>query len=137
MSDANKATVKTYYEALDNGDKDGIAAILSEDLSWDFVGMGVMNKEAIGGLAVGFKAAFPDMKHTLGDQVAEGDMVATPLVFTGTHKGELMGNPASGKSVTISGINIHEVKDGKLVKGQTVIDLMGLMEQIGAIPTPS
>ncbi len=75
------------------------------------------------------------MQHTIDAEVAEGDMVATSLTFRGTHKGELMGIPPSGKQVEIRGINIHQVVGGKIVDAETVIDMMALMQHIGAVPT--
>ena len=61
--------------------------------------------------------------------------MVTPVTFRGTHQGELMGIPASNKSVEIRGINIHKIVDGKMVEAETVLDMMGLMQQIGAIPS--
>ncbi|NQW16857.1 MAG: ester cyclase [Chloroflexi bacterium] len=136
MSDANKAVVREYYRLLDAGDIDGIMGVIHDDLSWTMHGVGDLTRESIGPLAQGFAAAFPDMKHTISDQSAEGNTVTTPLTFMGTHNGDLMGIPASGKSVEIRGINVHEVVDGKIKGGETIIDLMGLMQQIGAVPGP-
>jgi|ETN02SMinimDraft_2_1059926.scaffolds.fasta_scaffold133797_1 steroid delta-isomerase-like uncharacterized protein len=136
MSDANKAVVREYYRLLDSGNTDGMKAIFHDDLNWNFVGIGELNTESIGGVVQAFKAVFPDMQHAVGDQSAEGTTVTTPVVFTGTHQGELMGIPASGASVTFRGINIHEVVDGRIKSAETVVDMMGMMQQIGAIPTP-
>jgi predicted ester cyclase len=61
--------------------------------------------------------------------------VVTPVTFLGTHQGELMGIPASNKSVEIRGINIHKIVGGKMVEAGTVLDMMGLMQQIGVIPS--
>ncbi len=97
--------------------------------------MGALDKDALGGLAQGFHAAFPDMQHSVDSQTSEGDQVVTPVTFRGTHQGELMGIPASNKSVEIRGTNIHKIVDGKMVEAETVLDMMGLMQQIGAIPS--
>jgi predicted ester cyclase len=61
--------------------------------------------------------------------------VVTPVTFRGTHQGELMGIPASNKSVEIRGINIHKIGGGKMMEAGTVLDMMGLMQQIGVIPS--
>ena len=63
-------------------------------------------------------------------------MVVTPLTFRGTQTGELQGIPPSGKQAEVRAINIHRVVAGKIVDAETVVDMMGLMQQIGAIPGP-
>ena len=136
MSEANKSVVRNYYELLDKGDISGLMALCSDDMQWSFTGVGKLDKEAIQGLVQGFRAAFPDMQHTVDEQFAEGDRVVTPLTFRGTHKGDLMGVPSSNKQVEFRGINIHKVVVGQTVEAETVLDMMGLMQQIGAIPTP-
>jgi steroid delta-isomerase-like uncharacterized protein len=56
----------------------------------------------------------PDLKHTIDEMVAEGDTVAARWTVRGTHKGEFQGTPASGKSITLSGITFHHLKDGRV-----------------------
>ena len=81
-----------------------------------------------------FYGAFPDLRVTVEDMVAEGDEVATRWSFRGTHQGELMGIPATGKQVEASGITIHRVSGGKIVEGWTILDNLGMMRQLGIIP---
>ena len=135
MSDANKAVIRKYYELLDAGNIDALMDLVDDDVLWKFHGVGDLTKESLAGLIAGFSAAYPDMSHTLSEQSAEGSTVTTPLTFNGTHQGELMGIPASGKSVEMRAINIHEVVDGKITSGETVPDMLGMMKQIGAIPS--
>ncbi|MFQ6046928.1 MAG: ester cyclase [Gemmatimonadales bacterium] len=136
MVEQNKALVRRYYEMLDKGDMDAIAELFAEDILWRFSGMGALDKKGIEGLIQGFRTAFPDMRHTLDAQTAEGDWVTTPLTFTATHKGDMMGVPPPGKRVDVRGINVHRVVEGKIVEAETVVDMLGLMQQIGAIPVP-
>ena len=114
---------------------DGIGPLFADDFTWRFTGMPEpLNKETLGGMVQAFKVAFPDMKHTLDTQITEGNTVVTPLTFAGTQTGELMGIPPSGKRAEIRGVNIHTVVDGKITDGETVVDMMAMMQQIGAIP---
>ena len=136
LSDANKAVVREYYRALDDHNTEALMAVLHDDLSWNMVGVGEITTESILPVVQGFGTAFPDMKHTLAEQTFEGNTFTTPLTFTGTHKGDLMGIPARGKSVEIRGINVHQIADGKIIGGETIIDMMGLMQQIGAALSP-
>ena len=137
-NEENKATVRKYYELLDKGDVDGIMSLFSDEITWSFPGVPVpLNKDGLGGLIQSFRTAFPDMKHTIRNQIAEGNQVATALTFQGTQTGELQGIPPSGKQAEFSGLNIHRIRDGKIIEAETAFDMMTLMQQIGAIPTPA
>lgn len=80
-------------------------------------------------------AAFPDLRITIEDMVAEGDKVVTRWTTQATHKGNLMGIPPTGKQVIITGITINQIAGGKAVETWTNFDMLGLLQQIGAIPT--
>jgi steroid delta-isomerase-like uncharacterized protein len=85
----------------------------------------------------GFRAAFPDFRATILDQVAEGDKVVTRKVFHGTHKGDLWGIPATGREVEILVIDIVRIRDGKIAEHWNVVDELGLMRQLGVLPEPA
>ena len=89
--------------------------------------------DGVRGQAAMYAGAFPDIQMTVDDQVTEGDKVVTRWSAQGTHEGELMGIPPSGKRVTVSGITIARVADGKIQEEWTNWDGLGLMQQIGAI----
>jgi len=81
-------------------------------------------------------SAFPDMRVATEDIIAEGDKVAIRWTTTGTHQGELMGIPATGRQVTWSGITIYRFADGKIVETWWAYDAMGMMQQITAQTIP-
>ncbi|TET85665.1 MAG: hypothetical protein E3J37_01425, partial [Anaerolineales bacterium] len=81
-------------------------------------------------------SAFPDMKVTTEDIIAEGDKVVIRWTATGTHQGELMGIPASGKQVTWTGMTIYRFADGKIVESWWAYDALGMMQQITAQTIP-
>lgn len=81
-------------------------------------------------------SAFPDFHFTIDDMVVEGDKVAVRLTATGTHKGEFRGIPPTNKKVTMWEIQIDRVAGGKFVEGWSRYDTLGLMQQLGLIPTP-
>jgi steroid delta-isomerase-like uncharacterized protein len=83
-----------------------------------------------------FFDAFPDLQGTIEDVVGEGDKVASRLRWRGTHQGELMGIPPSGKQVEFTLQAIHRIAEGKIVEGWVNYDTLGMMRQIGAIPEP-
>jgi steroid delta-isomerase-like uncharacterized protein len=95
------------------------------------------NRESYKQVLPMFHSAFPGFTMTIDDMVGEGDKVAIRWTFRGTHKGELMGVPASGKRVEITAHETYRCADGKVVEGWANFDALGLMQQIGAIPTPA
>jgi steroid delta-isomerase-like uncharacterized protein len=80
--------------------------------------------------------AFPDTKFTIEDQIGEGSKVVTRWSTTGTQTGEFMGNPPSGKKISITGIEIDRFANGKIVEDWSEFDQMSLMTQIGIVPMP-
>ena len=82
----------------------------------------------------GYRDAFPDLKVTIEDQIAEGDRVVTRWKAKGTQQGELMGMPATGKQATVTGITIDLIKSGRITESRTNWDTLGLLQQLGAIP---
>jgi predicted ester cyclase len=80
--------------------------------------------------------AFPDLKVTVEDLIAEEDRVVERLTLQGTHKGVFMGAPPSGARATWGFINIYRIVDDKVVEVWSEGDHLGLMQQIGLIPPP-
>ena len=83
-----------------------------------------------------FLAAFPDMQLRIEDEIAEGDTVVTRWTMAGTNRGPLMGMAATGKRVTIGGISIDRIGQGKVVEHRVAMDQLGMMQQLGVIPAP-
>jgi steroid delta-isomerase-like uncharacterized protein len=83
-----------------------------------------------------FINAFPDMQITVEDAIAEGDKVATRGTWRGTHKGDFMSIPATGKSVAVSYSDIWRVENGRAVENWVQMDMLGLMQQLGVAPAP-
>jgi predicted ester cyclase len=81
-------------------------------------------------------SAFPDVRVTTEDMIAEGDRVVTRDSGLGTHTGAYMGIPPTGKQVRFSFINIYRLQDGKIVEHWTEADNLGLMQQLGVVPSP-
>ena len=138
MSAENKATVRRLIEEGFNG---GDLSVFDELVAPSFVNHdpppGVPpTREGWKQLSTGFRAAFPDMHIHIEEEIAEGDLVTSRFVAHGTHQGELMGIPATGKEVTVSGINIARVAGGKIMERWEEFDMMGMMVQLGVVPPP-
>jgi steroid delta-isomerase-like uncharacterized protein len=98
-------------------------------------GNDISGREELKRFAKMYLAAFPDLRFTVEDQVAEGDKVVTRWSSEGTHKGELMGIPPTGKHATgVTGITIDRYSGGKFVESWGNWDTLGLMQKLGVIP---
>lgn len=80
-----------------------------------------------------FRTAFPDLRFTVEDQIAEGDKVCVRYRFQGTNSGPFQGRPATQKQVVYSGILIYRIANGKIAEQWTEFDLMGLLRQLGLL----
>ena len=81
-----------------------------------------------------FHTAFPDVRWTLEDVIAEGDKVAVRLTMRGTHQGEFFGIPPTGKQVTVSGIHIVRIANGRIAEHWGTNDDLGFLRQLGVLP---
>ena len=81
-------------------------------------------------------AAFPDVRWTVEEQLGEGDRVVSRSTWQGTHQGPFMGIPPTGRQVTVAAWTMDRVADGKIAESRIIMDLVGLLQQVGAIPTP-
>jgi predicted ester cyclase len=83
------------------------------------------------------RGAFPDLHAEIQDQTADGDKVWTRKTFKGTHRGDFMGIPPTGKEVAWDVIDIVRMRDGQFIEHWNVVDAMGLMAQLGAVGSPA
>jgi steroid delta-isomerase-like uncharacterized protein len=134
----NKNTVTSFIQALfTKGDLDAVDAYLAEDFVNHDPPMGVpADREGMRQAGAMFRAAFPDWHSDEGILVGEGDLVVEPFTASGTHQGEIFGVPASGRTVSLPGINIWRVRDGRIVERWGRLDDLGLLRQLGVVPRP-
>ncbi|WP_245197915.1 ester cyclase [Jiella mangrovi] len=83
------------------------------------------------------RGGFPDVQWTLEELVVEGEKIAARYTMRGTHEGTFFGVPATGKKIAIQTMNFYAMANGKIVGERGQPDLLGLMQQIGAVPAPS
>ena len=81
------------------------------------------------------RAGFPDIIFSIKEQITEGDKVASRFEWTGTHKGEFLGVPATGRPVRVWGVVIDRLEDGRIKNTRIIMDTLGLMTQLGALPS--
>jgi steroid delta-isomerase-like uncharacterized protein len=135
-SEQNKMIVRRAVEEPWKGNLD----VVDELTAPDYIGHDPANPEPLRGpegvkeFISSYRAAFPDARLTVEQQLAEGDLVATRWSGRGTHEGELMGIQPTGKQVTVSGLTISRLKGGKIVEEFQNWDNFGMMQQLGAVP---
>ena len=82
------------------------------------------------------RTGFPDIIFSIKEQITEGDKVASRFEWTGTHKGEFLGVPATGRHVRVWGIVIDRLEDGRIKDTRIIMDTFGMMAQLGVLPPP-
>lgn len=131
----NEATMRRTYELLSEGDVDGFGQLLSDEF---------VEHEELPGLSPGkdgvlelFRAygvAFPDLRMEVLDLLASGDKTVARVKATGTQEGEFMGLPPSGRAVEVQLIDIMRFEDGLVVEHWGVMDMLSMLQQLGAVP---
>jgi steroid delta-isomerase-like uncharacterized protein len=136
-TEANKSLVKRYYEDVLNA---GNVELLDElavpdyDEHSPFPGQpnGIEGLKArVGAIVTSLRPVF-----TLHRVIGEGDVVVAYWTNTGTHQGDFMGIPPSGRTVTISGIDIHRLRDGRMAEHWHVVEELQMLQQLGVVPEP-
>jgi steroid delta-isomerase-like uncharacterized protein len=136
-TEQNKAVVTSFQEAFSRGDLDACEALLAPDVVVHFPGMpGPLNLAAYREVGAAFLAAFPGLRLETLELIAEGDRVMCREQLVGTHQGPFQGIPATGRPVRIEGISIDRIADGRIAERRVAFDALGLMQQLGALPTP-
>ena len=135
-SEQNKALIRRFYDEVFNNKN--LAAL------GDFLDPHIIEHSLPPGLPAGIEgsrhfigmylAAFPDLQLTSEDIIAEGDRVVSRFTMHGTHRGEFMGLPHTGKQVTVTGIQILHVVSGKIAENWLNMDALGMLQQLGVAP---
>ena len=140
MSEENKVLTRRSWLIVAEGNldtlEDALAEVYAEDIVVHEPDEDVRGVEGLKQFVSMIRSAIPDLHITLEDDIAEGDKVVSRWRAQGTHQGELMGIAPTGNQVMITGITIHRIEEGKIVEEWENWDALGLMQQIGAVPSP-
>jgi steroid delta-isomerase-like uncharacterized protein len=140
MSEEHKALARRSWEIGTEGSldtlEDALKEVYAEDLVLHEPDEDIVGIEGLKQFLSMIRAAFPDLRVTLEDAIAEGEKVVSRWTAQGTHQGELMGIAPTGNRVTLTGITIHRIEDAKIVEEWENWDALGMMQQIGAVPSP-
>jgi steroid delta-isomerase-like uncharacterized protein len=138
MTQSNAGIVRSFVEEVINrGNMDAAAQFVWEDVveQVPLPGQGP-GLDGLKDILRSMRTGFPDLDFSIKEQIAEGDTVASRFEWTGTHHGAFLGVPATGKPVRVWGIVIDRLEAGRIKETRIIMDALGLMMQLGAIPPP-
>lgn len=138
-TEENKALLKRFYaEVFNEGNLDLIDELIAADAIEHeaLPGLEGTGREVVKQFIAIVRSAFPDVRIHVHDVIAEGEKVVARVTLTGTHQGEFLGIPPTGKQIEVGTIDIVRVADGKLVEHWGVTDNLTMMQQLGVVPTP-
>ena len=137
-TEQNKQVVDQFIQALfTKGDASAVERYLAPDFIAHDPPMPGLTGDAAGfrEAATRIRAGFPDWRSDVHLLIAEGDYVTEHFTASGTHLGEVMGVPATNRTVRVAGINIFRVQEGKITERWGLLDMVALLAQLGAVPT--
>jgi steroid delta-isomerase-like uncharacterized protein len=136
-AESNKALSRRLLEEAFNA---GNIDVIDELVTTDVVNHDAARPEPIIGpdaakaSVSGYRTAFPDLRITIEEQIADDEGVATRWSAKGTHEGDLMGMAPTGKQATVTGITIDRIVDGRIAESWTNWDTLGMLQQLGVVP---
>jgi len=137
MSDANKALVRRWFdEVWGQGRVAAIDELLARHGVVHGLGPDAQGVEAFKLFHAAYRSAFPDITIRVEDVVAEGQLVAARWSGAGTHRGDDLGFPATGRQVRFSGMVFVRVENGQFVEGWNAFDQLGMLQQLGIVNSP-
>jgi steroid delta-isomerase-like uncharacterized protein len=138
-ANVNLARLRQWADSVNRGTP-AFAETFAPDATFDIVGFSqVRDREGFTSFFGAVLTAFPDVQFTLDELLPAGeggDATVTRWTARGTHRGDLLGIPATGKSVTFQGMLVDRWRDGKIVERRELADMLGMMQQLGVVPAP-
>jgi steroid delta-isomerase-like uncharacterized protein len=136
-AEENKALVRRFVEEFWNEGNTATAdELMAPDAAIHMPTGEMVDLDGLKRFAGTFRESFPDWHSTFEELIAEGDKVAERWTGRGTHRDELQGIPPTGKRVEVPGSVFYRIVEGKIVEFRGQLDMMSLMQQLGAIPSP-
>jgi steroid delta-isomerase-like uncharacterized protein len=134
----NKATFRRFHDAVNSGDAELIAQTIDEVVEPDVrigtpLPIDATGAQALKQVWTTLLRAYPDLHVAVEDLIAEADKLVCRNVVTGTHQGEYLGLPPTGRSVTYNEIFIFRFEDGRIAETWGVVDVLAQLRQLGAI----
>ena len=134
----NKQLMSRFVEFINTANAQLANELINSDAKFYVPGQPEPMRGPAGYLAIigMMRNGFPDIQWTLEEMVAENDKVAARFIMKGTHQGVFFGVPPTGKSIKVQAMNLYRLSNGQITEEYGQPDLLGLLQQIGAIPAP-
>jgi steroid delta-isomerase-like uncharacterized protein len=138
MTAENKVVMSRFVEFINTGSEKLAEELISPDAVFHVPGRPDPLRGPAGYLAVigMMRGGFPDIQWTLEEMIAEEDKVAARFTMRGTHQGIFFGVPPTGKTIAVQAMNFYRLSGGQFIEERGQPDLLGLLQQIGAAPSP-
>ncbi|MDV3347283.1 ester cyclase [Leptolyngbyaceae cyanobacterium CCMR0082] len=138
MSDTHQAIIRRYIEEVINkGNFSAIEEFVHPDYIFGSPSEEVQGADGLKGFIEAFRTAFPDLKIQVDDLATEKNKVVTCFTLTGTHNGDLMGIPATGKPVNVHGMILSRFKADKIIEEWEILDQLAMFQQLGFFSLPT
>ena len=136
-TDKNKEVMRRFVEFINTASEKLAAELISPDAIFHVPGRSEPMRGPAGYLAIigMMRGSFPDIQWTLEEMIAEGDKVAARFIMRGRHRGTFFGVPPTGKPIEVQAMNFYRLSGGQFVEERGQPDMLGLVKQIGAVPT--
>lgn len=137
MQTAPSPIHRLFDRAFNEGELAVVDEVVTADALTHATNWGLPNnRTGLKQLILTFRTAFPDLHCTVQEEIAQGDRTAVHWTMRGTHKGAFMGNPPTNRPITVQGIMMVRMVDGRIVENWLLIDQMSILQQLGIIPPP-
>jgi steroid delta-isomerase-like uncharacterized protein len=135
MADSKALAQRWFTEVVNQGNEEAIDEICASNfVDHDPLPGTGADRDGIHQFVQLIRSAFPDLETTIDDMLAEGDRLAVRSTFRGTHEGDFMGIPATGRKVEVANYDFVRLENDQAVEHWGTIDSAALMEQLGAVP---
>ena len=136
-AETNKLVMNRFLEFINTASEKLAQELISPSAVFHVPGRTEPMRGPAGYLAIigMMRGGFPDIQWTLEEMVAESDKIAARFTMRGTHRGTFFGVPPTGKTISVQAMNIYRLSGGQFVEEHGQPDMLGLLQQIGAVPT--
>lgn len=132
MSDTNEVVIRRFVdEVINNGDYSKMDELLHTNYIYRSPDQELYGQEALEALFTAYRTGLPDLKVSIVDLVSSENKVSISITLRGTHTGDLMGIPATGKEMEVHGMVLSHIKEGKIFEEWEILDMLGMFQQLG------
>jgi steroid delta-isomerase-like uncharacterized protein len=134
---ASETIVRRFVdEVINNDDASALSELVHREYRHRTPGRELRGRDGLKALFDDYRSGLPDLNVAIDDLVVSGDKVVTSIRLTGTHSGDLLGIPATGKLLSVHGMVLSRLEDGKIIEEWEILDLLGMFRQLGVTSLP-